>query len=62
MEHDDAHQDDQFWDEHSQMWLSRSGVSRLRDRLRERRAERAEHPETYVELRERLRLGPAANA
>jgi hypothetical protein len=57
-----TNQDDRYWDEGTQMWLTRSGKARWRERLAERAAERAAHPEVYAELREKFRLGPAASA
>jgi len=52
-------QDDLFWDEKSQMTLSRSGVSRWRQVLADRRTERAEHADELTAFREQLRRGPA---
>ncbi|WP_250029868.1 hypothetical protein [Paractinoplanes maris] len=51
-------QDDLFWDEGTQMMLSRSGMARWREKLTAARAARAEHAADYEALRERLRLGP----
>jgi len=55
-------QDDQFWDEQSQLTLRRSGVARWRRVLAERAEAREGRSAETAAFRERLRLGPAAQA
>ncbi len=55
-------QDDTFWDEKSQMTLRRSGVARWKQKLADRDQQRAARTDEITALRDRLRLGPAANA
>lgn len=55
-------QDDLFWDEHQQRWLSRAGVARWKTVLAERSAFRAEHAGELAAFREQLRSGSAGQA
>ena len=52
-------QGDEFWDEKSQMTLSRSGMARWRQVLADRAVVRAEHADEIAAFREQLRRGPA---